>query len=166
MRRRTLLAAALAMPAIGRSAEASVLRIVPASDLAALDPVWTTAPVVRNHAYMVFDTLYAMDAELRIQPQMVAGHVVERDGLLWTLTLREGLLFHDGAPVLARDAVASIRRFVRADSYGEALAQAIDELSAPTTGRSGSGSRSRSRCCRTRSASPRRCRASCRSGWR
>ena len=54
-----------------------MLKFVPQSDLTVLDPVWTTAPVVRNHGYMVFDTLYGTDAELRVQPQMAAGHVVE-----------------------------------------------------------------------------------------
>ena len=133
MRRRTLLAAtvALAAPAAVRAASASTLKIVPTSDLAALDPVWTTAPVVRNHGYMVFDTLYGTDAQLRIQPQMAAGHLVENDGKQWTITLREGLRFHDGEPVLARDAVASIRRFGARDSFGETLMAATDELSAP-----------------------------------
>jgi peptide/nickel transport system substrate-binding protein len=133
MRRRTLLAAAaaLAAPATVRAASATTLKIVPASDLAALDPVWTTAPVVRNHGYMVFDTLYATDSELRIQPQMAAGHVVENDGRQWTITLRDGLRFHDGEPVLARDATASIRRFAARDSFGETLMAATDELSAP-----------------------------------
>ena len=133
MRRRTLLAAtgALAAPAAVRAASATTLKIVPASDLAALDPVWTTAPVVRNHGYMVFDTLYGIDAALGVQPQMAAGHVVERDGRQWTITLRDGLRFHDGEPVLARDAVASIRRFAARDSFGETLMAATDELSAP-----------------------------------
>ena len=94
MRRRTLLAAAtLAAPPTVRAASATTLRIVPASDLATLDPVWTTAPVVRNHGYMVFDTLYGTDAELRPQPQMAAGHVVENDGRQWTIILRDGLRF-------------------------------------------------------------------------
>ena len=132
MRRRTLLAAAtLAAPPTVRAASATTLRIVPASDLATLDPVWTTAPVVRKHGYMVFDTLYGTDAELRPQPQMAAGHVVENDGRQWTIILRDGLRFHDGEPVLARDAVASIRRFAARDSFGETLMVATDELSAP-----------------------------------
>ena len=42
---------------------------------------------------------------------MVEGHTVERTEQIWTLRLRDGLQFHDGTPVLARDAVASIRRF-------------------------------------------------------
>jgi ABC-type transport system substrate-binding protein len=42
---------------------------------------------------------------------MVDGVLVEEDGRRWTLTLREGLRWHDGEPVLARDCVASIRRW-------------------------------------------------------
>ena len=44
----------------------------------------------------------AQDSSFRTSPQMVEGHVVENDGRLWTLTLRDGL-FHDGERVLARD---------------------------------------------------------------
>ncbi len=39
---------------------------------------------------------------------MVAGHEVASDGLTWRLTLRDGLRFHDGTPVLGRDVVASL----------------------------------------------------------
>jgi peptide/nickel transport system substrate-binding protein len=116
MDRRTLLkmagASALATPAIVRAAGERVLKFIPQS-LAVLDPVWTSATVTRNHAYLVFDTLYAQDGSFTAQPQMVAGHTVENDGRLWTLTLRDGLLFHDSTPVLARDCVASIQRSAR-----------------------------------------------------
>ena len=60
---------------------------------------------------------------------MAAGHLVENDGKQWTITLREGLRFHDGEPVLARDAVASILRFGARDSFGKTLMAATDELS-------------------------------------
>ena len=39
---------------------------------------------------------------------MVDGHTIDNDGKLWTLTLREGLRFHDGERVLARDCVARV----------------------------------------------------------
>jgi peptide/nickel transport system substrate-binding protein len=64
------------------------------------------------------------------QPQMVEGHQVEEDGLIWTLTLRDGLRFHDKEPVLARDVVASIRRFAARISFTDALMAATEELSA------------------------------------
>ncbi len=133
MRRRTLLAAgaALAAPSLARSQTvAKTLKFIPESDVTVLDPVWTTATVTHHHGYAVFDTLYGQDDAFAIQPQMVAGHMVENDGLLWRLTLREGLRFHDGAPVLARDAVASIRRFAARDAFGRALMDVTDELSA------------------------------------
>jgi peptide/nickel transport system substrate-binding protein len=133
MRRRTLLATVgtLAAPSIGRGAGAKVLRFIPQSDLAVLDPVWTSAYVTRNHAMMVFDTLYGMDGAYRTTPQMVAGDTTSGDGLTWDLTLRDGLLWHDGGKVLARDCVASIRRWAARDSFGQTLLAVTDDLSAP-----------------------------------
>ena len=127
-----LCAAGLAMPSLGRGAEQRVLKFVPQADLAAVDPMWTTSYVTRNHGYMVYDTLYGLDEQYQPQPQMVDGHQIESDGLLWRLTLREGLRFHDNTPVLARDAVASIRRWAKRDPFGQALIAVTAELSAPS----------------------------------
>ncbi len=132
MKRRGLLQAGLgvlAMPALAQGA--SVLKIIPEADLAILDPVWTTATVTRDHAFMVFDTLYGFDATYNVQPQMVEGHTVEDDGRVWTLILRPGLRFHDGAPVLARDVVASVRRWAARDSFGQTMMATMDALEAP-----------------------------------
>ena len=134
MHRRTLLGAALAAPlarpALARAEASTTLKFIPYADLALLDPA-VSAFVTRNHVMMVFDTLFAMDEAGRMQPQMLSGHATEADGLTWTLTLRPGLKFHDGTPVLARDAVASIRRWQVNDAFGQALAAATDELTAP-----------------------------------
>lgn len=124
--------ASLATPRIARAADSRVLKFVPQADLAALDPMWTTAYVTRNHGYLVYDTLYGLDEQYRPQPQMVQGHDVSGDGKLWRLTLREGLRFHDNEPVLARDAVASIQRWSKRDPFGQALMAATAELSAPS----------------------------------
>jgi len=134
MKRRTLLAATaagLAMPAIGRAQGSRTLRFIPHADLSILDPHFNTAYVTRNHAFMVFDTLYGLNGACQTSGQMVAGHVVENDGKLWKLTLREGMAWHDGAKVLARDCVASIRRWGAKDTFGQALLSATDELAAP-----------------------------------
>ncbi|MDB5413052.1 MAG: transporter substrate-binding protein [Rubritepida sp.] len=138
MKRRTLLAgsmlgaASLARPALAQPAGSRVLKFVPQADLAIVDPMRTTAYVTRNHGYLVFDTLYGLDEGYNVQPQMVEGHTVEQDGKLWRLTLREGLMFHDGTPVLARDVVASLRRWGGRDGFGQILFDATDELSAPS----------------------------------
>jgi peptide/nickel transport system substrate-binding protein len=126
-------AAVLAAPHVVRAQGAGVLKFVPQADLAVLDPVYVTAYVTRNHAFLVYDTLYGIDATYQPQPQMVEGHVIENDGKLWTLTLRDGLLFHDGQKVLARDAVASIKRWAARDvTFGSSLMAVTDELSAPS----------------------------------
>ena len=133
MQRRSFLAAtaaALAAPSIGRTQGTRLLRFIPQADLVVLDPIWTTAYVTRNHGFMVFDTLYGQDGTYKVSPQMVAGHVIEDDGKLWKLTLRDGLKFHDATPVLARDCVASIQRWGKRDAFGQALLAATDELSA------------------------------------
>ena len=124
-------AATLAMPAIARAEAATTLKFIPYADLALLDPL-VSAFITRNHAMTIFDTLFALDEAGVAQPQMLEGYTVEADGLLWRLTLRDGLKFHDNSPVLARDAVASIRRWAVKDSFGQALIAATDELSAPS----------------------------------
>jgi len=137
MRRRELLKAAgaslaaLAAPRIGRAEKINKLVFVPTEDLNVLDPHFAGPRSRRTHAYLVFDTLYGIDTNWMAQPQMVAGHQVEEDGLIWTLTLRDGLRFHDKEPVLARDAVTSIRRFAERIPFVYALIAATDELSAP-----------------------------------
>jgi peptide/nickel transport system substrate-binding protein len=130
--RRGVLAAAgiLAAPRIARAQNARLLKFIPQSDLSVLDPIWSAAYVTRNHAMMVFDTLYGMDASYRVQPQMAAGHRVEDDGKTWRITLRDGLKWHDGEPVLARDCVASIRRWGARDSFGQTLMAVTDDLTA------------------------------------
>ena len=120
----------LAAPAIARAAGEATLRFVPNSDLTIVDPHVTAAYVTRMFAFMAYDTLYGMDDSFRPQPQMVEGHLVEADGKQWTLRLREGLHFHDGAPVLAKDVVASLQRWGRVDAFGQSLMAATDELSA------------------------------------
>src|SRR4051795_3599241 len=124
-------AATLAAPAIAQPKDTKLLRFIPQADLTVLDPIWTTAYVTRNHGFMVYDTLYGQDGSYKVSPQMVAGHVIENDGKVWKLTLRDGLRWHDGEKVLARDCVASIQRWAKRDSFGQALLAATDELSAP-----------------------------------
>lgn len=136
MRRRPLLASlassfSLAAPALARSDAARTLRFIPIADLGLIDPIVTTTYITRNHAYLVWDTLYGLDARYNPQPQMAAGHSVEQDGRLVRITLRPGLAFHDGTAVRARDAVASIRRWGVRDGLGQALLAETDELSAP-----------------------------------
>ena len=121
----------LSAPSLLRAESSRVLRYIPVIDLALLDPVASTAQVSRTHGFLVFDTLYGMDTKQQIHPQMVDRHIVSDDALQWDLVLRDGLMWHDGEKVTARDCVASIQRWSKRDASGQALMALTDELSAP-----------------------------------
>src|SRR5436305_8634778 len=106
-------AALLLPPAV--HAEQTVLRHVPQADLKVLDPVTNPAFITVQHAYMVYDQLFALDARGRPQPQMVETWSLSPDGRTYTFTLRPGLKFHDGTPVRGSRATASIKRWTERD---------------------------------------------------
>ena len=138
MKRRSILAAALAAPVFGRLAAPniaaasgqSVLKMIPSANLTSVDPIFTTAYITRNHAFMIYDTLYGLNAALEPQPQMAAGHTIDDDGLTVTIALRDGLTFHDGEKVRATDAVASLRRWMKRSPFGQKLDAATHEVTA------------------------------------
>jgi peptide/nickel transport system substrate-binding protein len=118
-------ALSLAMPS-----QAQTLRAVMHSDLKILDPIWTTAYIVRNHGYMVYDTLFAVDEKFVVKPQMLEKWTVSDDKLTYSFTLRDGLEWHDGKPVTSEDCVASIKRWGAKDSMGQKLMGVTQELKA------------------------------------
>jgi peptide/nickel transport system substrate-binding protein len=117
------LLAGVAAVAFGASAgHAQTIKAVMHSDLKILDPIWTTAYIIRNHGYNIYDTLLAVDEKLNVRPQMLeAMPEVSADKLTYTFKLREGLSWHDGAPVTSADAVQSIKRWGAKDSMGQKL---------------------------------------------
>jgi peptide/nickel transport system substrate-binding protein len=129
---RTAAAAAVATALPRLSARAAgdkqTLRLIAQSDLRVLDPIWTTAYISRNHGYMVYDTLFALDEEFAPHPQMVGDFSVSPDKLSYHFTLRDGLGFHDGSPVKGIDCVASLKRWMARDSHGQTLASLLDEI--------------------------------------
>src|SRR5205807_9040257 len=118
----------LSAPALAQGAAARTLRFVPQADLANFDPIWGTQYVVRNASALVWDTLYGVDEKLEPQRQMIEAEEVSSDGLTWTFRLRSGLKWHDGEPVLAKDAVASLTRWCVRDSMGLMLKAIQNEL--------------------------------------
>jgi peptide/nickel transport system substrate-binding protein len=113
----------------GTAAHAEVvLRAVMHSDLKIVDPIWTTAYITRNHGYMIYDTLLATDARGEVRPQMLEKYDVSSDKLSYTMTLRDGLLWHDGRPVTSEDCVASIKRWAAKDTMGQKMMSFVKEL--------------------------------------
>ncbi|MEO7743009.1 MAG: ABC transporter substrate-binding protein, partial [Usitatibacter sp.] len=111
-------------------AQQKVLKFIPQADLRILDPIATTAYITRNHGYMVYDTLFAINDKFQVKEQMVGKHEVSKDLLTYTFTLRDGLKFHDGAPVRSADCIASIERWSKRDALGQKLAEATESWTA------------------------------------
>ncbi len=134
MKRRDLMigagaaAASLAAPRLSLAAAARTLRFVPQADLPNLDPVVGTQLVVRNASLMVYDLLYGTDTQVQPRPQMCEGAETSADGKTWTFRLRDGLRFHDNTPVLARDCVASLKRWMARDTLGARLKRQTDAI--------------------------------------
>lgn len=114
-------AAAFGLAAPAPAQAQTTLKVVMHSDLKVFDPIWTTAYITRNHGYMVYDTLFATDEKGEIKPQMVDSWQLSDDKLTWTFKLRDGLKFHDGAPVTSDDVIASVKRWASKDAMGQKL---------------------------------------------
>jgi peptide/nickel transport system substrate-binding protein len=123
-------AAALPAGTAGAQARRSVLKVVPHANLQIVDPIFTTGYISRNHGYMIYDTLFALDDNLQVRPQMASGVELSADRLTYRIGLRDGLAWHDDTAVTAADCVASLTRWGRADGMGQRLFAQVDSVSA------------------------------------
>ena len=102
--------------------------MVPDTNLVSLDPIWTTASVTRDHGYLIYDTLFGMNDQLQVYPQMAAGLLFENGHRTCIIALRPNLTFHDGEPVRAHDCSASLSRWMKRSPLGQTLEARLDEL--------------------------------------
>jgi peptide/nickel transport system substrate-binding protein len=112
------------------TAQEKVLRAVMHADVRTLDPHWTTQTIAGIHGLLIYDMLFGIDDDFVPQPQMVDTYDISADKLTYTMTLRDGLNFHDGSPVTTRDVIASLRRWGARDPAGQRLLQFTDRIEA------------------------------------
>ncbi|MGY8524367.1 ABC transporter substrate-binding protein [Paracidovorax citrulli] len=80
------------------------------ADPSSLDPLRIGSYVERQFAIVVYDTLFDVDVQGRIVPSLATGYQVSPDGRKYTLSLREGVKFHDGTPFNAEAVVFNLDR--------------------------------------------------------
>jgi peptide/nickel transport system substrate-binding protein len=124
-----VLSTALAVPE-AQAQQRKVIKVVMHATLGVRDPYATTAYITRNHGYFVYDTLFAVDAQSRPQPQMVQDWTVSPDHLTYEFRLRPGLRFHDDTPVTTADVIASLNRWMPRDAMGARLRGVTEKLEA------------------------------------
>src|SRR5215475_5873903 len=122
------LATAALAASVGTAAAQKTIKAVMHSDVKIVDPIWTTAYITRNHGYMIYDTLFALDEKGDVKPQMVEKYDESADKLTYVFTLRDGLAWHDGAAVTAEDCIASIKRWAARDALGQKLMTFIEQM--------------------------------------
>jgi len=120
----------LAAGAQAQPAPKNVLRVAPHADLKTLDPVAASIVITRMHGLMIYETLFAWDANLQPKPQMVESFSTSDDKLSWTFTLRPALKFHDGQAVTTRDVIASLTRWMKRDTIGGKLGEYTEGMEA------------------------------------
>jgi len=96
------------------------LKVIPQGSIAGLDPIALTGLVnlmVQSHVY---DVLFSTDGDGTPQPQMVDSWQINSDAKSSTMTLRDGLLFHDASSVTSEDVVATADRWLERKAGGAA----------------------------------------------
>jgi len=98
---------ALGLAVTNNSAHAEVLKVAGPWEVTGIDPAQTGYVFSR---LQVAETLVTADPEGKLIPALAERWSVSEDALTWRFTLRDKARFHDGTPVTAQTAAASLKR--------------------------------------------------------
>ena len=138
IRRRTLMGAALAAPALraARAAPGNVLRIAIGTSPNTLDPMLTTIGDEYIYNGLVFSGLTRIREDLTLEGDLAERWSISGDIKTWTFKLRSGVKFHNGAVLVADDVVAFFHRLMDPAVTAPSRSQydMIETVSAPDAG--------------------------------
>jgi peptide/nickel transport system substrate-binding protein len=82
---------------------------------------------------MLYDTLVRPDASNQPQPALASSWETSDDASIWTFTLRDDVVFHNGQPLRAADVAYSFERLLSPDSLSpiSSVLQVIESISTP-----------------------------------
>jgi len=104
------------------------LRVATIGEAPHLDEHQSTASIIAELGYCAYEGLFTYDMEYQAIPELVETHTVSEDGLTHTMKLRSGVTFHNGDPLTADDAIASVQRWGRISGVGKRLMEKTSEL--------------------------------------
>ncbi len=138
IRRRTLLGAALAAPALqaAHAAPGTVLRIGIGTTPNTLDPMLTTLGDEYVYDNLVFNGLTRIREDLTLEGDLADNWTSSADIKTWTFKLKPGVKFHNGAVLVAEDVAVFFRRLLNPATSAPVRSQydMIDTVSAPDVG--------------------------------
>lgn len=111
--------------------ESGVIKVATIGEPGPLDPTTVTSDLVSIIAQHIFETLYTFDGEWKVQPLLADGMPdVSADATKYTIRLRQGVQFHDGSPMTADDAVASVQRWLKLSPRGKQVGPYVEGVAA------------------------------------
>ncbi|MFT4412233.1 ABC transporter substrate-binding protein [Fredinandcohnia humi] len=106
------------------------LKVAFASEPDTVDMMYNGASATRDVGWHIFEYLFALDSNFEIRPMIAEGYEVNDDKTVYTITLREGVNFHNGSTVTSKDVVASINRWIGISSVGKVAGENIEQVTA------------------------------------
>ncbi|HLR51559.1 MAG TPA: ABC transporter substrate-binding protein [Candidatus Avamphibacillus sp.] len=110
--------------------EGGTFKVAIGSEPDSLDWMYISATATRDIAWHIFENLFALDKDFKARPMIAEGYEISNDETTYTITLRDDVLFHNGAAVSADDVVASIERWREVSSVGSITSEYIDQVQA------------------------------------
>jgi len=86
-----------------------------------LDVHSVNSNIVAGIGTHIYEPLFALNGNYEPTPVLAEGYEVDETGLVYTITLRQGVKFHNGQEMTADDVVASMTRWLELSSKANTL---------------------------------------------
>ncbi|GAA6492212.1 ABC transporter substrate-binding protein [Candidatus Bariatricus faecipullorum] len=97
------------------------LHIAISANPPSLDPQSINSNIVGGIGAHVYESLFAMNENYEPMPVLAESYEVSDDGMVYTITLRQGVKFHNGEEMTADDVVASMNRWMEVSAKANTL---------------------------------------------
>ncbi len=124
------LAASLQDATPGAGTKGGTLTVAIVGEPPTLDEHQNTTGVTLETTSSIYETLMAYDEQYQPQPMLAESMTPSEDGLTWTVTLRQGVPFHNGEVMTAADVKASMDRWGQIAGVGKKLYAVLDSVEA------------------------------------
>lgn len=114
----------------GEGVQGGTLVVALNSDIASLDLMFGSATINRDIMGHVYEFLFTMGEGSLYIPDLAADMQVSEDGRTFTITLRQGVPFHNGKEMTSEDVVASMGRWQRMTQRGSSILADMVSLAA------------------------------------
>jgi peptide/nickel transport system substrate-binding protein len=126
-----VLSLTLVLPAAGDEPRTGgVFRAAMIGEPPTLDLHTTTAVIVQQITWHIYETLFTYDKQYNAVPMLAESYSTADNGRTYLFKLRRGVKFHNGKEMTSADAVASLKRWGRLATPGKAVWRNVEGVEA------------------------------------